>query len=228
LDNSVFSSKGDTTRQKILEAAATLFADKGFTETTIRELTKAVGLKNPASLYHHFLSKNAILEQMLDDYSAGNIDIFNEEVITNILSRDPTTNGIMACLQISFPPDRVEYFLNILCVMLHEQLRNPIVRDFMSTRIIQRAEYKVKTIIEVLKQLGAVRQDTDPDYWMKSTSSFSYSFSARRMLGIGDNSPDYAGMGMAEMMRYQFDLMLEKHGTADVSSAGSNEGNSNG
>ena len=140
------SSKGDATRQKILDKAAALFAEKGFTETTTRELTNAVGLKNPASLYHHFLSKNAILEQMLDDYAAGNIDIFNEEIITNILSKDPTTNGIMSCLQISFPPDRIEYFLNILCVMLHEQLRNPIVRSFMSSRIIQRAEYKVKTI----------------------------------------------------------------------------------
>jgi len=204
-----------------------MFADKGFTETTIRELTKAVGLKNPASLYHHFMSKNAILEQMLDDYAAGNIDIFNEEVITDILSRDPTTNGIMACLQISFPPDRVEYFLSILCVMLQEQLRNPIVRDFMANRIILRAEYKVKTIIEVLKRLGAIRQDTDPDYWMKSTSSFSYTFSARRMLGIGDNAPDFIGMGMAEMMRRQFDMMLELHGTAGTG-ADLNKGSSDG
>ena len=151
---------------------------------------------------------------MLSDYAAGNIDVFNEQVITEKLQDNPTTDGILACLQITFPADRVEYFLNILCVLLQEQLRNPIARSFMSNNIILRAENKVKIIVEVLVRLKVLRPDTDPDYWMKSLSSLSYSFAARRMLGIGDNSQNYVGIGMAEMMRKLFDMMLEKHGTA--------------
>jgi len=199
------------TRQKILTNAAYLFAEKGFTETTIRELAESLDL-NSASLYYHFPSKNAILEQMLEDYSAGNLNVYDEQRITGILKENPTTDGILDCLQTSFPSDRAEYFLRVLCVMLQEQFRNPIVRDYISEHIILRAEMKVRTIIDVLKRIGAVRQDTDPDYWTKITSSLSYSFATRMMLGIGDHSPDFTGKGMAEMHRATFDLMLEKCG----------------
>jgi AcrR family transcriptional regulator len=70
------SLQGSPTKQRILDTAADLFAKKGFTETTVRELTKAIGFKNPASIYHHFQSKNAILEHLLNDYTVLNIDIF--------------------------------------------------------------------------------------------------------------------------------------------------------
>ena len=50
-----------STRQKILDCAIDLFATKGYTETTVRELAAAVGVKE-ASIYNHFSSKNSILE----------------------------------------------------------------------------------------------------------------------------------------------------------------------
>jgi len=168
---------------------------------------------NVASLYYHFPSKTAILEQMLEDYSAGNIKVYDEQTITDILSEDSTIDGILRCLQTSFPKDRVNYFLKVLCVMFQEQLRNPIVGDYMSNHIILRSEQKVRTIIEVLKRLGVVSHDTDPDYWMKVTSSLSYSFAVRMMLGIGDNTPEYTGRRMAEMHRSTFELLLAVSGT---------------
>ena len=202
-----------TTRQKILDGAAEIFAEKGFTETSIRELADKVGM-NAASLYYHFPSKNAILEQMLEDYSEGNIYVYDEQKITGILLADHTTDGILKCMQTTFPPGRAEYFLRVLCVMMHEQLRNPIVRSYMSEHIILRAEKKVETIIGVLKKLGVVRQDTEPDYWMKITSSLSYTFALRMMLGIGDRSHEFSGRGMTEMHRSTFELLLETCGTA--------------
>jgi len=207
-----------TTRQKILTHAARLFAEKGFTETSMRELAKIVGL-NTASMYYHFPSKNAILEQMLEDYSAGNINVYDEQKISIILQNNPTIDGVLKCMQTTFPPDRAEYFLDVLCVMLQEQLRNPIVRNYMSCHIILRAEQKVRMIISVLKRLGVLCQDTEPDYWMKITSSLSYSFAIRMMLGIGDNTPDFTGKGMAEMHRYTFELMFGICGTAKAESA---------
>jgi len=207
----VNDSNETSTRQKILASAASLFAEKGFTETSIRELAKAVGMEG-GSIYNHFPSKNAILEQILADYRVGSINFEDEETTTNILKKNPTTEGMIQCLQTIFPPDRAEYFLKILHIMLHEQLRNPFVRSYMSENIILRAERKIRLIIEVMKKLGFIRQDTESDYWMKVISSLSYSFMARMMLGIGDNSPEFTGRGMADMYRFTFDLMLEKCG----------------
>ena len=202
----------NVTKQRILDCAATLFAEKGFTETTVRELAEAVGL-NPATLYFHFPSKNAILEHILEEYSAENTDIFDKKNISQILQENPTTEGILACLQLSYPPDKAEYYIKVLCVLLQEQLRNPIVRKYMAEQSILQSEQDVKKVIETLKELGALREDTDPDYWIKTVSSLYYAFSARMMLGIGDNAPGFAGMSMAEMLKFTFDIMFEKCGT---------------
>ena len=194
------SSDKDTTKQRILACAATLFAEKGFTETTVRELAEAVGIK-PPSLYNHFSSKIAILEHMLDDYRTYNTDVFKDKNISHILRENPTSDGILACLQTSFPPGRAEYFMKVLCVLLQEQLRNPIVRSYMSEQLILRSERNAMTIIDALKELGVIRKDADPDYWTKVASSLFYAFATRMMLGIGDKAPGFTGMGMAEMLK---------------------------
>ena len=209
-----YSLQVNTPKQRILDCAARLFSEKGFTETSIRELAKAAGFKNPASLYHHFPSKNAILEHMLEDYSVFNIDVFENRGVQTILKNNPSADGILTCLQTAFPQDRAAYYVDVLCVLLQEQLRNPLVRGFMSEQIILRAELHIGKIIDALKDLKIIRRDTDADYWMKIVSSLFYSFATRMMLGIGDNAPDFKGMGMVDMLRYTFDVMLEKCGVA--------------
>jgi AcrR family transcriptional regulator len=52
------------TRQRFLDAAASLFADRGFHAVSIGELGTAVGVSGPA-LYRHFPSKDAMLEEIL-------------------------------------------------------------------------------------------------------------------------------------------------------------------
>lgn len=59
-------SKAIATRQKIIDASAELFHRKGFTETSIKDITRAAGLTSGA-FYYHFDSKDqlavAIIEQ---------------------------------------------------------------------------------------------------------------------------------------------------------------------
>ncbi len=54
-----------TTRQRILTAASTLFAQKGYHGTSTREIATAVGIQQP-SLFHHFGSKEAIMGELID------------------------------------------------------------------------------------------------------------------------------------------------------------------
>jgi AcrR family transcriptional regulator len=207
------SSQGNTVKHEILECAANLFAESGFTETTIRELAKAADFKNPASLYHHFPSKNAILEHMLEEYITYNNGVFKDKNMSDILKKRPTADGILACLSTSFPSNRAGYYLKVLYVLLQEQFRNPIVRSYMTKGFILRSERNMKTIFNELKRLGVIRQDADPEYWVKTSSCLFYTFATRMMLGIGDSEPDFAGMGMVEMLRHTLDMMLEKCGT---------------
>ncbi|MBV8159630.1 MAG: TetR/AcrR family transcriptional regulator [Acidimicrobiia bacterium] len=59
------------TKQRLLEAAMRLFAEKGFRETTVGEIEAAVGLEpRRGALYRHFPSKEALLEEALAQHLA--------------------------------------------------------------------------------------------------------------------------------------------------------------
>lgn len=57
--------KSDRTRKTILKAAAKLFKEKGYTATTLRDIADDAGMK-AGSIYYHFDSKDAIMDQVLD------------------------------------------------------------------------------------------------------------------------------------------------------------------
>ncbi len=58
------SDRGNRTRQIILDAAATLFADKGFKATGVRDIAAAAGV-NQALVSYHFGGKGALYHEIL-------------------------------------------------------------------------------------------------------------------------------------------------------------------
>jgi AcrR family transcriptional regulator len=54
------------TRERILDAALTLFAEKGYDATSMREISEQLGITK-AALYYHFDSKAEIVRAMLAD-----------------------------------------------------------------------------------------------------------------------------------------------------------------
>lgn len=61
---SIMSSARPDTRTRILEVASRLFAEKGFDNTSTRDIAAELNIASP-SLYHHFPSKEAILVELL-------------------------------------------------------------------------------------------------------------------------------------------------------------------
>ncbi|MFC9556444.1 TetR/AcrR family transcriptional regulator [Rhodococcus sp. NPDC056960] len=64
------SEPGETSsqrRQALLNIAADLFAEQGFRSTTVRQIGDAAGVLS-GSLYHHFDSKEAIVDEILSEY----------------------------------------------------------------------------------------------------------------------------------------------------------------
>jgi AcrR family transcriptional regulator len=54
-----------STRDVILDAAGRRFAERGFAGVSVREIATDAGLKNQASLYHHFRDKRALYEAVI-------------------------------------------------------------------------------------------------------------------------------------------------------------------
>ena len=59
-----------TTKERILNEALTLFAEKGYGNVYVGEIAEAVGIKAP-SLYKHYKSKQDIFNAILDEMKSG-------------------------------------------------------------------------------------------------------------------------------------------------------------
>lgn len=57
--------EADIRKKEILDAAATLFAEKGYDNTSTTDLLEAVGIAK-GTLYHHFKSKEAIMDALIE------------------------------------------------------------------------------------------------------------------------------------------------------------------
>src|SRR5437764_8236716 len=54
-------------RAELLEVAAEMFADRGFRATTVRDIADAAGILS-GSLYHHFDSKESMVDEILRNF----------------------------------------------------------------------------------------------------------------------------------------------------------------
>lgn len=54
-------------RDELLDLAATMFADRGLRATTVRDIADSAGILS-GSLYHHFKSKEQMVEEVLKDF----------------------------------------------------------------------------------------------------------------------------------------------------------------
>jgi AcrR family transcriptional regulator len=68
-------------RSEIVGIAAELFATKGYANTTVREIADAAGILS-GSLYHHFDSKESMVEALLRDF-LERIDARYRSIIAN-------------------------------------------------------------------------------------------------------------------------------------------------
>lgn len=55
----------EDTRQRLLEAAGQVFAEKGLTQATVRDILKHAGMKNIAAINYYFAGKEALYDAVL-------------------------------------------------------------------------------------------------------------------------------------------------------------------
>jgi AcrR family transcriptional regulator len=75
----MMGSKGELTKQLILEKAYELFVLKGFTEVTMKDICDKTGLSR-GGLYRHYENTDHIFEEIIKGFSEGGIDNINEKM----------------------------------------------------------------------------------------------------------------------------------------------------
>lgn len=76
-----------TRREELLKIAAKLFAERGFGNTTVRDIADAAGILS-GSLYHHFDSKESMVDEILAGFQAELFATYDEIIASNGSARE--------------------------------------------------------------------------------------------------------------------------------------------
>ncbi|MFE5708472.1 TetR/AcrR family transcriptional regulator [Rhodococcus koreensis] len=79
-----------TRRDELLAIAASLFAERGLRATTVREIADAAGILS-GSLYHHFDSKESMVDEILSGFLDGLFVRYREIADSGLNGRDTLT-----------------------------------------------------------------------------------------------------------------------------------------
>lgn len=94
LPRSLFKGEVSERYREILEAAATLFAERGYLATSVRDIGERVGLLG-GSLYHHIKSKDALFIAIHDAALQAAGELIEQEIAT---AADPWRRLELACI----------------------------------------------------------------------------------------------------------------------------------
>ncbi len=156
------------TKKRILDAALTLFSEKGYTNVFVSGIAEAVGIKAP-SLYKHYKSKrdifNAILDEMKASYdtqaAALGIDGGNaaaDAMVYFDVSEDMLVEMGMSLFSYFLHDDYTRKFRKMLTL---EQFSNPELAQLFSRQYIDNSLKYQSAMFAMLCEQGVLRGD-DP------------------------------------------------------------------
>ncbi len=97
IDQSIINAP-DSAKGRLLQAAATLFKEKGYERTTVRDLGKAVGIQS-GSLFHHYPNKEAILRAVMEETILLNTELMKAALAESQQPKDKVLALIQCELQ---------------------------------------------------------------------------------------------------------------------------------
>lgn len=151
------ATKGEVSRERVIDAAAKIFAERDYAGTTMREVAKRVGFR-AASLYYHYPSKEDLIEAVL----AIGMNALSESLNLALAALPPTATA----------RDRIEtaMFAHLECVVRLEDYslasRRAIgqVPSHVRRRLVAMRDAYSEVWLELLEQAraeGQLRDDVD-------------------------------------------------------------------
>ena len=148
-----------TTKEKILDAALTLFAENGYDGTSVEQIATEVGIKAP-SLYKHYKGKEDILNALIDSAEVRYEEMFGSEKNIGKVPQSQEEFIQVTMGRIAFTiQDPVIRKTRMLLVQ--EQFRNERIAEVTTRHQLDGIQRMFAKIIEEMMKAGIVKKD-DP------------------------------------------------------------------
>ncbi len=132
------------TVEKILHAATLLFAERGFSETSLRTITGMAEV-NLAAVNYHFGSKKALIQAVFSRFlgpMSAKLDTALDDLLESHAENELSTNVLLSCLfsvimevteEIGEDPQRFMRLLGLAYAQTQEHMRHFIVDNYGDT-----------------------------------------------------------------------------------------------
>ncbi len=200
-------SEGRDTRREILDAALDLFAAAGYFGTSMRQIARAVGVRESA-LYHHFPSKEAILEDLLGELGpskAQQLAAIDVPALVKQMGAEGLLRILLERILEEWVGPREQKFSRIL---MSEGARLGDAGLFQARAFIEQAQAQIVRLFSELVRVKAIRK-VDPRAAMLA---FIGPLLALRMvhLTLSGNTPDYRGLKRDAAAHFQYFIQTLK------------------
>ena len=149
-----------STKQKILDEALTLFAEKGYDGTGVDLIAERVGIKGP-SLYKHYKGKEEILNALIDVAEERYEEMFGSEKNIGKVPKSQEEFIKVTMKRISFTiKDPVIRKTRMLLVQ--EQFRNERISEVTTRHQLDGIQRMFAKIIKGMMDEGIIKND-DPE-----------------------------------------------------------------
>ena len=149
-----------STKQKILDEALTLFAEKGYDGTGVDLIAERVGIKGP-SLYKHYKGKEEILNALIDVAEERYEEMFGSEKNIGKIPKDREEFIKATMERISFTM-RDPMIRKIRMLLVQEQFRNERISEVTTRHQLDGIQRMFAKIIKGMMDEGIIKND-DPE-----------------------------------------------------------------
>ncbi len=149
-----------STKEKILDAALTLFAENGYDGTSVEQIASTVGIKAP-SLYKHYKGKEDILTALIDSAETRYGEMFGSE---NNIGKVPQSREEF----IKVTMERISFTMRdpmirkIRTLLVQEQFRNERISEVTTRHQLDGIQRMFAKIIKRMMDEGIAKKD-DPE-----------------------------------------------------------------
>ena len=144
------------TAQRLLQAAAEAFADRGFHATTTRDIAARAGL-SPAGVYVHFATKEELLYQLSRE---GHV--VARDMLRDAAAREHTPTDALRAIMVTFARWHAEHFRVARIVQYEFGNLTPEHRDDV-LRLRKEIDAVVRTVVTQGVEQGEFDVDDVPD-----------------------------------------------------------------
>ena len=146
-----------STKERILDAALTLFAENGYDGTSVEQIANIVGIKAP-SLYKHYKGKEDILNALIDSAETWYEEMFGSENNIGEVPQSREEFIKMTMERISFTM-RDPIIRKTRILLVQEQFRNERISEATTRHQLDGIQRMSAKIIEGRMDEGIVKSD---------------------------------------------------------------------